>query len=127
VANLTQSPGHNATILMVDDHEDTSRAMKRLLEKLGYQVKVANSVQSALGVADAVPFDLLISDIGLPDGSGLDLMRQLLGRRPVKGIALSGYNMEEDVRKSKEAGFAEHLAKPVDFGELAQAIRELIG
>ena len=116
-----------ARILMVDDHEDTSRAMKRLLEKMGYEVRVANSVESALGVADAAPFDLLISDIGLPDGSGLDLMRQLLGKRPVKGIALSGYNLEEDVRRSKEAGFAEHLAKPVDFGALAETIRSLLG
>jgi len=127
VFDFSERNGNGAKILMVDDHEDTSRAMKRLLEKLGYEVWVANSVQSALGEADGVSFDLIISDIGLPDGSGLDLMRQLLGKQPVKGIALSGYNMEEDVRRSKEAGFAEHLVKPVDFGALARTIQGLIG
>ena len=126
MADQREPIGTSAKILMVDDHEDTSRAMKRLLEKLGYEVRVANSVQSALGAADAACFDLLISDIGLPDGSGLDLMRELLGRRPMKGIALSGYNMEEDIRRSKEAGFAEHLTKPVDFGALAATIQNLL-
>jgi CheY-like chemotaxis protein len=72
-------------------------------------------------------FDLLISDIGLPDGSGLDLMRLLLQRRPIKGIALSGFGMEEDVKKSKEAGFYEHLIKPINFNRLESAIRDLTG
>ena len=95
---------------MVDDHEDTGRAMKRLLEKMGYRVRLAGSVQAALGEASGSRFDLVISDIGLPDGSGIDLMRHLLSRGPVKAIALSGFNAAEDVEKCKEAGFAEHLA-----------------
>ena len=112
-------------ILLVDDHEDTNRAMQRLLQRLGYDVQTAHTVQAALSAADADrPFDLLISDIGLPDGSGLELMEQLLKRRPIKGIALSGFGMEEDVRKSKEAGFYEHLTKPVNFQRLHALIRE---
>src|SRR5437764_10249500 len=97
----------NVRILLVDDHEDTSRAMKRLLERIGYEVRTASSVAGALEAATRNPFDLLISDIGLPDGSGLDLLRRLRqngdggAARPVKAIALSGFGMEEDLRKSR--------------------------
>ena len=97
--------------------------MRRLLHSSGYHVRTADSVASALRAADSEAFDLLICDIGLPDGSGLDLMRQLLAKRPVKGIALSGYGMEEDVRRSKEAGFVDHLTKPVDMRRLEAVIR----
>ena len=112
-------------ILLVDDHHDTNRAMARLLQRLGYDVQTADSVRSALEAAGANQFDLLISDIGLPDGSGLELMRELLQRHPIKGIALSGFGMEEDVKKSKEAGFYEHLTKPINFKRLETAIRDL--
>jgi CheY-like chemotaxis protein len=122
-------------ILLVDDHQDTNRAMARLLSRMGYDVQTAESMQSALATAEAAraasgagkakPFDLLISDIGLPDGSGLELMRQLVQHQPIKGIALSGYGMEEDVRRSKEAGFYEHLTKPINFKRLEAAIRTL--
>jgi PAS domain S-box-containing protein len=117
------SPLH---ILMVDDHEDTSRALKRLLVRMGYEVKLAHSVQQALDVARAHTFDLIISDIGLPDGSGLDLMRELCARRPVRGIALSGFGMEDDVRKSFEAGFREHLIKPVNVQKLQTVIQRVM-
>lgn len=119
-------------ILLVDDHEDTNRAMCRLLERLGYKVRTAQSVQSALEAAEQAPFDLLISDIGLPDGSGVDLMRQLLERhqstgatQPLRGIALSGFGMEEDIQRSRDAGFHDHLIKPVNFKRLETVIREL--
>ena len=115
------APGRS--ILLVEDHPDTSKTMKKLLHHSGYQVRTADSVASALRAADAEAFDLLICDIGLPDGSGLDLMRQLLAKQPVKGIAVSGYGMEEDVRKSREAGFADHLTKPVDVRRLEEVIR----
>jgi len=113
-------------ILMVDDHEDTSRALKRLLVRLGYEVKLAHTVQHALDVARAHTFDLIISDIGLPDGSGLDLMRQLRARHAVRGIALSGFGMEDDVRKSFEAGFREHLIKPVNVQKLQTVIQRVM-
>ena len=114
-------------ILLVDDHHDTNRAMARLLMRLGYDVQTADSVRSALEVAGGADqkFDLLISDIGLPDGSGLELMRELVQRHPIKGIALSGFGMEEDVKKSKEAGFYDHLTKPINFKRLESAIRDL--
>ncbi|HYO08782.1 MAG TPA: response regulator, partial [Tepidisphaeraceae bacterium] len=78
-------------ILLVEDHPDTARVMGRLLGRSGYLVSVAHSVASALKFAAAGPFDLVISDIGLPDASGHDLMRQLKTIYGMKGIALSGY------------------------------------
>lgn len=110
------------SILLVEDHPDTARAMKTLLNLRGYDVRSAGSIAEALAAADDSTFDVLVSDIGLPDGSGLELMRQLLTRRPVKGIALSGFGMEEDVNRSREAGFAEHLTKPIDLKQLEAAI-----
>ena len=113
-------------ILMVDDHEDTSRAMKMLLERHGYCVRVANTVSGALEAASGEGFDLLISDIGLPDGTGLDLITNLRSRLgTIKGIALSGFGMEADIQRSKAAGFAEHLTKPIDLNRLQAVIREL--
>jgi signal transduction histidine kinase/DNA-binding response OmpR family regulator len=119
-------------ILLVDDHEDTSRAMKRLLERVGYEVRTASSVAGAMESAKRAPFDLLISDIGLPDGSGIELLRRLKvhfhnGHPPLKAIALSGFGMEEDLRRSREAGFVEHLTKPVDFEQLEAVIQQLTG
>jgi PAS domain S-box-containing protein len=123
-----QVPAH-LKILLVDDHEDTSRAMKRLLERIGYEVHTASSVAGALESAHRDPFDLLISDIGLPDGSGHELVRRLRQNlnqdRPLKAIALSGFGMEEDLRKSREAGFVEHLTKPVNFSQLEAVIQQL--
>jgi CheY-like chemotaxis protein len=117
-----------ANILMVDDHPDTNAAMERLLTRLGYHVRTADCVQSALAAASSENFDILISDVGLPDGSGMDLMRQLLARhqQPLKGIALSGFNRDEDIRNCMEAGFSEHLAKPVNLQRLQTLIEQLI-
>jgi CheY-like chemotaxis protein len=113
----------------VDDHEDTNRAMKRLLERLGYEVATAGTVSGALAAAQGEKFDLLISDIGLPDGSGLELMQALSearGGAPLKGIALSGFGMEEDIAASRQAGFERHLTKPVSFTSLETMLKELI-
>jgi signal transduction histidine kinase/DNA-binding response OmpR family regulator len=127
-AACAAAPGH-LKILLVDDHEDTSRAMKRLLERVGYEVRTASSVAGALESATRDRFDLLISDIGLPDGSGLDLLRRLredlANGRPVKAIALSGFGMEDDLRRSREAGFVEHLTKPVNIEQLEAVIQQL--
>jgi PAS domain S-box-containing protein len=111
-------------ILLVDDHLDTALAMRKLLERLGYRISIANTLAEAIASYQSDPVDLVISDIGLPDGSGLELIRQLKAMRPVAGIALSGFGMEDDVRKSKEAGFYEHLTKPVNFQRLHAVIRE---
>lgn len=117
--------GASVRVLMVDDHIDTGRAMKALLEPLGYQVTTAHSLTSALEAARAEDFDILISDIGLPDGTGIELMNHLRTKMAIKGIALSGFGMEEDIAKSKAAGFAEHFTKPIEFSLLETAIRGL--
>jgi CheY-like chemotaxis protein len=96
------------------------------LKRWGCDVQTADSVASALKAADALKFDVLISDIGLPDGSGLDLIRQLKSRYPVKGIAVSGFGMEEDLNSSRSAGFSEHLVKPVDLGQLELTLRKVL-
>ena len=121
-------PPHPAgcRILLVEDHPDTARVMARLLGRSGYHVRVADSVAAALKASDGERFHLLISDIGLPDGSGLDLMRQLRQKCAIQGIALSGYGMEEDVRRSHEAGFAEHLTKPVNIERLQSTVARLV-
>ena len=121
------APKQGGRILLVEDHSDTARTMDRLLKSFGYEVRVADSVASALQYAAAETFDLVVSDIGLPDGSGHDLMRRLQTRQPLKGIVLSGYGMEEDIRKSKEAGFSAHLTKPVDLAVLKKALSEICG
>jgi len=111
-------------VLLVEDDAMTARIMAKLLRQNGYLVTTANSVAAALGVADN-DFNLIVSDIGLPDGTGLDLMRAIKLRRNVPGIALTGYGMEDDIRKSLEAGFVAHLTKPVDFAKLDLMIRKV--
>jgi len=112
-------------ILLVEDHIDTAEALRDLLLDRGYRVSMAGSIADALELAGSAAgqIDLVVSDLGLPDGSGLDLMRELASRHGLTGIALSGYGMEEDVRKSEEAGFRRHLTKPVDLRALEEAIR----
>jgi signal transduction histidine kinase len=112
-------------LLLVEDHEDTARVMSRLLRECNYDVQTASSVKSALERAEREPYDLVISDLGLPDGSGLDLMQELRNRYDLKGIALSGYGMEDDIRRSREAGFVAHLTKPVNFQSLQAAIQQI--
>ncbi|MGE5611372.1 MAG: ATP-binding protein, partial [Bacillota bacterium] len=109
-------------ILLVEDHQDTAHIMARLLGGLGHEVQTAPGVGKALELAQLQRFDLLISDIGLPDGSGLELMRTLRQRSSIRGIALSGFGMEMDLVQSKEAGFVEHLIKPINFQKLESVI-----
>lgn len=108
-------------ILLVEDHDGTRLSLRRLLERRGYQVAAANSVSAARELLKRDHFDLLISDLGLPDGNGCDLMAGLRGQS-IKGIALSGYGMESDVAQSVEAGFSHHLVKPVDVAALEAAL-----
>jgi CheY-like chemotaxis protein len=118
-------PRPTLKILLVDDQQDSLRAMSRLLGKDEHRVTTATSVSTAMKAAAADDFDLLISDIGLEDGTGLELMKALLARRPIKGIALTGYGMESDIQKTREAGFGRHLTKPINFVELQTAIQEM--
>ena len=119
------APGGRLHVLLVEDNLVTLRVMSRLFRDFGYDVTPASDVASAKTAAQAKQFDLVVSDLGLPDGDGLDLMRQLRDQYGLRGIALSGYGHEEDVRESKSAGFVEHLVKPVDFARLEAAVRRV--
>ena len=101
-------------ILLVEDHVDTARIIGMVLRRAGHAVTHAPDVATGLKLGTEQEYDLLLSDLGLPDASGLDLMRQLRERGfMLPGIAFSGYAQDEDVRRSRDAGFSEHLAKPV--------------
>lgn len=112
-------------VLLVEDNEFTSSAMAQVLEVLGHQVGLASNVAEALALAGAEPFDLLVSDIGLPDGSGLDVARAWTRLQPGKpSVAITGYGMDEDIRRCREAGFLNHLTKPVNFARLEGLISD---
>lgn len=110
-------------LLVVEDHESTLLVMRRLLGRAGHSVVSAGSISAALVAAEAGNFDVVISDLGLPDGTGLDLFSKLRAVHPqIRGIALSGYGMDEDLRRSIEAGFCVHLIKPVNMEQLLGAL-----
>ncbi len=123
------SGGSGLRVLLVEDHRDTLETLRRLLLRRGYVVEAAESVQAALRVGEGYEFDVLVSDIGLPDGRGTDLVEQMEQRRP-KGsffaIAMSGFGTDEDIRRSHLAGFADHLTKPVEFMVLHEAIMRVL-
>jgi DNA-binding response OmpR family regulator len=109
-------------LLVVDDHPQTLRVLSSLLRKQGHRVLTAECVQAAIKLLEDERFDGLISDIGLPDGNGCDVMRAAKARQSLVGIALSGFGMEEDVQRSLDAGFDHHLTKPIDFQELQRFV-----
>jgi PAS domain S-box-containing protein len=119
---------HALRILLVEDHPDTSKLMSRLLAAEGHTVTCTARVADALKLAAESEFDVLMSDLGLPDASGYELMRRLraAGQR-LPGIAVSGHGSEADIHKSLEAGFAEHLTKPISFDALGQALLRVTG
>jgi signal transduction histidine kinase len=133
--NDLQAPA--TRLLLVEDHADTAQVMARMLRRSGFHVTVATSIAQGLAEAAAAhetvdasgrshPIRLVISDLGLPDGSGTELMRELSEKYHLPGIALSGFGMEDDVRRSEIAGFWRHLTKPVDFELLLANIREVL-
>jgi signal transduction histidine kinase/CheY-like chemotaxis protein len=113
-------------VLLVDDHYDTCIGMKRMLERRGYEITVAHSAEQAVEKVRTEEFDLLISDIGLPDRSGYELMREVRLNKDLPGIALSGFGSEQDINQAREAGFSEHLTKPINFERLEKTIQSLL-
>ncbi len=111
-------------LLVVEDNDDTRRLLCRLLTHEGYDVAQASTVAAALTYAAANVIDVLLSDIGLPDGTGLDLMRQFKQLQSTPGIAISGYGLDTDIQASHDAGFFKHLTKPTNPAALFQAIRD---
>jgi CheY-like chemotaxis protein len=111
-------------ILVVDDHEDTVHILRRLLESLGYQLATARSAAGALNYVVSNDIDVLVSDIGLPDASGHDLVRQVKRLRNVAAVSISGFGSKTDIQNSRDAGFFAHLTKPLDFDLLHATIQQ---
>ena len=112
-------------ILLVEDHADTAQVMGRLLQRLGHSVTTSNSVAGGLELARNGTFDVLLSDIGLPDGTGLELIRQIRETQSLPAVALTGFGMDDDIAKCHEAGFMAHLTKPVNFQRLEMIIQQV--
>jgi CheY-like chemotaxis protein len=115
-------PPEGRRVLLVEDHKPTSLAMKSLLGRRGYEVVVAGNLAEARAAIADGDFNLLICDIGLPDGDGYDLMGELRDRPGLVGLALTGYGMEQDINRSRAAGFVAHLTKPVSMAALERAL-----
>ncbi|HET6406667.1 MAG TPA: ATP-binding protein [Chthoniobacteraceae bacterium] len=116
--------GH--TVLVVEDHEDTRRVLSRALRRRGFGVTVAEGVESACEQYENTRPDLVICDLGLPDGTGWDALRRLREFGPVKAIAMSGFGMDDDVQRSRDAGFVAHLTKPVSFPHLENLLAAML-
>lgn len=114
----TAKPSVDLRVLLVEDHADTLRVLSSILTKDGFCVRTAASVTDARKLLDCESFDVLVTDIGLPDGSGYQLMHAARQSQSLRGIAISGFGMEEDVQRSMEAGFEHHLIKPIDAQQL---------
>ena len=123
---VTESVRQALKILLVDDHHDTCTALEKLLARRGHLVAVAHNVRSAMEAAARKKFDLLISDIALPDGTGMDLIVQLRAIANIPGIAISGFGNNGDIERSLQAGFAEHLIKPIKLDKLEDAIERAV-
>jgi CheY-like chemotaxis protein len=118
--------GRSLHVLLVEDHGDTAEAIALLLRRGGHRVTVARTAAAGLAAAERGGIDLVVSDLGLPDGDGYELMRTLAGRHRLRGIALTGYGMDEkDAESSRAAGFDLHLTKPVRVDVLSAAIRQV--
>jgi PAS domain S-box-containing protein len=119
--------GVKLRVLLVEDHQDTLRVMGKMLKAMGCTVIPAASVREAVELAETEPFDVLVSDIGLPDGSGVDIIQRLQAKQKtaIKAIALSGFGQPEDLLRSRDAGFMDHLVKPIDFHRLETLLKQV--
>lgn len=114
-------------IFLVENHRDTLRYVQMYLESLGHTVRTARTMDSALAAIPTAECDVLVCDLGLPDGTGWDLLKNAKFPRPVFAIAISGYGTEADRKRSKEAGFRRHLVKPFGGGDLKLLLDEAAG
>jgi PAS domain S-box-containing protein len=112
-------------ILLVEDHQDTRRSLSRLLTHFGHEVMTADKVGNAREIIGSDSIDVLLCDIGLPDGSGFEVAAQARIKGHIKAVALTGFGTENDIRRSKEAGFDFHLVKPVNFQELQSVLDQI--
>jgi PAS domain S-box-containing protein len=122
-AVVREAPIRSLRILLVEDHVDSANVLSRILSHSGYEVDTAGTSASALELYRRNEYDLVLSDIGLPDGSGIELVQKMKGIRDVPAIALTGFGTEEDMLRSQQTGFLHHLTKPIDIQHLQAAIQ----
>lgn len=127
VGGSPTGPTRSLRIFLVEDHADTARAMMMYLQASGHEVRHAADTKTARALAHESEFDILLSDLSLPDGNGWDLLRELRRERLFKAIAMSGHNTDDDRARSKAAGFLEHLPKPLMPEELDAAFARVMG
>jgi CheY-like chemotaxis protein len=125
LTSATKKKRCRARLLLVEDNDSTRTALQKLLAARNFDVSAASSIAGAWALVADSKFDVLVSDIGLPDGDGFLLMRELKDRFGMSGIALTGYGLEDDFKLSKEAGFSVHLTKPVEASVLDEALASL--
>jgi hypothetical protein len=124
-SSALQSARKTLRILLVEDHRDTQRTLSRLLTHFGHEVLTAGNKKRALELLSSGNIDVLLCDIGLPDGSGYEVVSQAKRKRQIKAIAITGFGTEEDLRRSNEAGFDSHIVKPVDLHELQTVLDQV--
>jgi CheY-like chemotaxis protein len=117
--------GRSLRLLLVEDHVDSAELLAELLEAHGHVVSVAMTASAALMLASEHEFDVVVSDVGLPDASGYELMEQIRARYPMKGIAVTGSARDADVARGVAAGFSAHLTKPVSMRTLEAALEQV--
>ena len=118
--------GRGPRLLLVEDYEEIAAVLARLMRRNGYSVFIACSITEAKAMLAEGPFDAMVSDIGLPDGTGWELMEHVRARYGLRGIALSGQCSDEDVETSLAAGFDEHMRKPTSWRTLEAAIQRIV-
>lgn len=116
----------NARVLVVEDHPATARGLKMLLEISGYRVLLARDVATALALAAMSEFDVLLCDLILPDGDGWDLLEMLSDDRAIRAIAFSGLHGPEQIKRSRAAGFTEHVVKGAPAEDLLRALEHAL-
>jgi len=123
-----RAPTHPAKplrVLLVEDHRDTRHVLSRLLTHFGHEVLTAENMHSAVQIIANGDIDVILCDVGLPDGSGYELIAQARQKKPIKAVAITGFGTDEDVRRAKDAGFDFHLVKPVDLHDLQTVLGRL--
>jgi CheY-like chemotaxis protein len=119
--------GRPLHLLVVEDHVDSAELLAELLQHVGHTVRVATTASDAIAIATEQRFDVVLSDVGLPDASGYWLMTELRDRFALKGIAVTGAGRASDIERGKAAGFSAHLIKPFSLNKLQQTLDELVG
>jgi hypothetical protein len=118
--------GRALRLLLVEDHQDSAELLAELLSAHGHSVRVATTASAALEIAEHQAFDAVVSDVGLPDASGYELMQRLREKFAMKGVAITGSSGVAEVQRGREAGFAAQLTKPVSVRKLEQVLEEVV-